>query len=159
MSSRRERRRRNPARHDNCPFDKHDSIGVCAALDNLVHYHVLHSGHKFTAWQNKVSLNGGQEHEVEVLIISDPDLLERVRKVVEIPTATSGGDHTLKTRIYFALLGLVVAGIMIWLKLLGELDQFRALLCSATVVLCIYCSLFPASPLGPKKPQRPPGDR
>lgn len=76
-----------PAMHDNCPCSGPNSIGVRISLDNLMHYHLMHACTKFSAWGKKDPLG---EVDVEVLIISDPKLLERVRKVLEVPTAETG---------------------------------------------------------------------
>lgn len=76
---------------DNCAFNAPDSIGVRAALDNLLHFHLMHTDKPFSAWCKPVTEAAGRKvSEAEVLIISDPKLLERVRKVMEVPTAETG---------------------------------------------------------------------
>lgn len=84
-----------PIKHGKCTCDAHDSLGVTAALDNLLHFHVLHSDNaKFSAWANDMRVDGVSK-EVEVLVISDPALLERVRKVLQAPPPgiTGGTIH------------------------------------------------------------------
>lgn len=96
MSNRRREKfrqmREQRERDHQCAFSDPDAIGVRAALENLLHYHLMHTCNRFSGWATPVI---AQQHrpadqratEAEVIIISDPKLLERVRKVLEIPTA------------------------------------------------------------------------
>lgn len=60
-------------------------------------------------------------------------------------------------RLLIALFGLIAAAASIPLLRQGHI--VNGLVGIAGAVLCILISLFPHSPIGPKKPQDPPGDK